>query len=183
MARRFYQAKFDNGRPLFFEDFGQLVKISGIIVQGMGETALLLAPTAVPYSEETLSLYTPTIEEWARILAETDDPKILEMEPDGVNVKAIHRKVRHQISGAVQQKVWVRDGLRCAFCQLDIGKAQLTVDHWMPLELGGKNDTSNYITACRKCNKMKGSAHPRDFCVMYNHDYDRLYAMTQRPIV
>jgi hypothetical protein len=152
----------------------------------MGKTMVLLTPNAYPLDKfffDRFDLHQLTLKEWQQVLAETDDPKILEMEPDGVNVKAIHRKVRNGIiSGAVQQKVWARDGLECAFCKLPMGKAQLTVDHWMPLELGGVNDTSNYITACRKCNKMKGSAHPHDFCKMYDHDYEALIAMTRRSI-
>jgi hypothetical protein len=182
MARRFYQMEFDSGRPIFVEDFGKLIKISGLILQGMGETVLALAPTAVPFNKSTI--VRPSLGEWQQLLAETDDPKILEMEPDGINVKAIHRKVRNGIiSGAVQQKVWARDGLRCAFCQHDIGHVQLTVDHWMPLEFGGKNDTSNYITACRRCNKMKGSMHPHDFCEKYDHDYAALWAMVKKEVV
>ena len=35
--------------------------------------------------------------------------------------------------------------------------------HFVPLEMGGANDTSNYLTACRKCNKDKGGMAPADW--------------------
>jgi 5-methylcytosine-specific restriction endonuclease McrA len=107
------------------------------------------------------------MEEWTDFLARTDNPEILIMP-----AKAFHRKVRYEISGAVQQKIWVADGCKCRFCGVSMGKAQMTIDHFESLELGGKNDTSNYITACRACNKSKGSMPARDWCNLRKLDYD-----------
>jgi hypothetical protein len=53
-----------------------------------------------------------------------------------------------------------------------MGKAQLTMDHFFPLELGGKNDTSNLLSACRACNKAKGSMSPEDWCDLRKLDFD-----------
>lgn len=174
MASRFYQETMPTGRPVFFENFGNLLKISGLVMQGEGKVLLLWTPTADPMEWDEIDVEQPTLEEWGMIIRETDDPKVLEWEPDGVNIKAIHRKVRYAISGAVQQKVWAQDGFRCQFCGNHMGDAQLTVDHWIPLELGGANDTTNYITACRKCNKLKGSLPPEVFCASHGYDYYRI---------
>jgi hypothetical protein len=164
MAKRFYQAQFPGGRPVFLEDFGNLLTLSGLVFDGMGKTLVVhTQDSRVVEHNYPVIHYQPSPEEWAAILAESDDPKILELD-DGYNVKAFHRKVRYQIGGHIQQKVWVRDGLQCVFCGRVMGEVQLTVDHWMPLELGGVNDTTNYVSACRACNKDKGSKHPRDFC-------------------
>ena len=86
--------------------------------------------------------------------------------------KAFHRKLRYEISGAVQQKVWVADGCKCMFCGAKMGNSQLTIDHFEPLESGGKNDPSNYLSACRKCNKDKGGMKAIDWCVLKGLDYD-----------
>jgi hypothetical protein len=53
-----------------------------------------------------------------------------------------------------------------------MGKMQLTIDHWVPLELGGVNNTSNYLSVCRKENKDKGSMSPQDWCNLKGYDFD-----------
>ncbi len=49
------------------------------------------------------------------------------------------------------------------YCDKKMGDVQLTIDHFVPLELGGKNDQTNYLSACRKCNKDKASIHPVNY--------------------
>jgi 5-methylcytosine-specific restriction endonuclease McrA len=39
----------------------------------------------------------------------------------------------------------------------------LTVDHRVPLALGGTHDSSNLVFACRSCNACKGSKPPEEF--------------------
>jgi 5-methylcytosine-specific restriction endonuclease McrA len=88
--------------------------------------------------------------------------------------KAFHRKARFEISGLVQQKVYVADGLICMYCRRKMGSVQLTIDHFIPIEMGGVNNTSNYLSACRKCNKDKGSLDPKEWCRLRSLDYDTL---------
>jgi len=57
------------------------------------------------------------------------------------------------------------------YCGAIMGEVQLTVDHFVPLEIGGKNDTSNYLSADRRCNKRKGAMSPQDWCQQENLDY------------
>jgi 5-methylcytosine-specific restriction endonuclease McrA len=40
----------------------------------------------------------------------------------------------------VQQKVWAADGFQCVYCGAKMGETLLTVDHFVPLELGGANE-------------------------------------------
>jgi hypothetical protein len=97
--------------------------------------------------------------------------------------KAFHRKLRYEISGAVQQKVWVADGFKCMYCGAPMGKAQLTIDHFTPLELGGENNQSNYLSACRRCNKDKGSEEPKVFCDRRGISFsDLVYHLAYRKI-
>lgn len=174
--KRFYQLSYKNtGDPIFFEDAGQLLKISGILLQGMGSNVLVLLPTAdkiLKWTEKNATIKLPDgeikiadmpLDQLSELIRITDDPQIFEQDDAG-NIKAIHRKVRMAISGAIQQRIWVRDGLMCLYCSRKMGNISLTIDHWMPLELSGKNDESNYLSSCRADNKRKGNMHPMDWC-------------------
>lgn len=160
MPERFYQFKLHD-RPAYMGDVGNFIQIAGVIWQGGGQEIHMYLPGAeLMGSAEAMA---PNVEEWSQIIQHSDDPSIFELDENGA-VKAIHRKCRFQISGAVQQKVWALDGCECKYCLRKIGEVQLTIDHFHPLETGGKNDQSNYLTACRKCNKRKGNQDPRIWC-------------------
>ncbi len=163
-GKRFYQLRYlDTNQPMYLEDVGNTLKISGLLLQGMSSDVIILAPTAEMINPVTMNIIEPTLEEWSEILRQSDDPQYFELDETGT-IKALHRKQRGAISGAIQQKMWMRDGLLCLFCGREMGDVSLTVDHFMPLELGGENDETNYITACRKCNKRKGNRHPEEYC-------------------
>ena len=160
---RFYQLELRH-RPAVYGDLGNILKIEGLVVGGEGAQAILMLPGTV--FNEDWNVHPLTMEEWTDFLARTDNPELM------MPGKAFHRKVRYEISGAVQQKVIVADGFKCMYCGVAMGKAQLTMDHFSPLELGGKNDTSNFIAACRACNKSKGSMPAEDWCDLRKLDYD-----------
>ena len=119
-----------------------------------------MLPSAVLLDEDERFSVTMTPDEWSEWLRLSDNPEIL---VNGSLEKAFHRKLRYDISGHVQQKVWVADGCKCMYCGQPMGKVQLTIDHFIPLEMGGKNDPSNYISADRRCNKDKGGMDPREW--------------------
>ena len=161
---RFYQLELRH-RPALHGDIGSLLKIEGIVVGGGSAQAVLMLPGN---SHNTICpIYELSQEQWTDYLQRADSPEVL-VGPS----KAFHRKVRYEISGFVQQKVWLADGLKCMYCDQSMGKVPLTIDHFIPLEMGGANDTSNYLSACRKCNKDKGSEPPRDWCGRRNLNYD-----------
>jgi hypothetical protein len=152
-------------RPAVYGDLGNILKIEGLVVGGEGAQAILMLPGNKCVGG-LVNSHSLTMEEWTDFLARTDNPELL------MPGKAFHRKVRYEISGAVQQKVIVADGCKCVYCGVAMGKAQLTMDHFSPLELGGKNDTSNFLAACRACNKSKGSMPAEDWCDLRKLDYD-----------
>lgn len=164
---RFYQLELRH-RHALHGDIGSILKIEGLVVGGEDAQAILLLPgnTIQGDTHRLGREYVLTPEQWTEWLQRSDNPEILVMP-----AKAFHRKVRYEISGHVQQKVWLADGLKCMYCGAKMGAAQLTVDHWMPLELGGANNTSNYLSADRKCNKLKGSMHPQQWCDERKLDY------------
>ena len=165
---RFYQLEFKD-RPVFHGDIGSVLKISGIIVSGGGVCSGLLLPSFSGNPLSEISFYELNEEEWDDFIKRSDDPEIL-IGPE----KVFHRKVRYEISGAIQQKIWAADEFKCKYCGRKMGDVQLTVDHFMPLELGGKNDTSNYLSACRKCNKDKGNNDPAYWCLLRGISYPGL---------
>jgi hypothetical protein len=159
-GERFYLLELTH-RPAVYGDLGSILRIQGLVIGGEGAQAILMLPGESVFDGKCAPpVHGLSLEEWTNFLAQTDNPEILVMPQ-----KAFHRKVRYEISGAVQQKIWVADGLKCMYCSRMMGhEVQLTMDHFIPLEMGGKNDTSNYISACRQCNKRKGSMPPEDWC-------------------
>ena len=59
---------------------------------------------------------------------------------------------RKRISANRRQQVFERDGHRCTRCG---SKADLTVDHDIPLAKGGTNALDNLRTLCGGCNFWK----------------------------
>lgn len=48
--------------------------------------------------------------------------------------------------------IYARDGVTCQYC----GNCASTVDHLMPRRTGGSDDPLNLVSACKRCNKIKG---------------------------
>jgi hypothetical protein len=174
---RFYLMEFRN-RPVQYGDIGSLLKISGLVVSGGGAAAVLLLPSAVAYKGLDWTFIDLTDEEWSDFIHRSDDPEILVG-----NAKIFQRKLRWEISGSVQQRIWSKDGFKCVYCGAKMGDALLTIDHWVPLELGGKNDATNYLTSCKRDNKDKGSEHPESWCLRKGYDYHAIceYLRNRKP--
>lgn len=171
-------------RPVYFDELGVQAKMAGVVYSGMGLYALVWLPGQKPNTRlpQDLAAFTEmdsaegAVEDWAAILQATDNPEIFELDEGGV-VKAIHRKSMRAIGGALQWKIWRRDGFRCMYCGVEgNGKYPLTVDHFMPIELGGNDEANNLISCCRACNKRKGSFPPETFCELEGKDYIGLNA-------
>jgi 5-methylcytosine-specific restriction protein A len=43
----------------------------------------------------------------------------------------------------------------CHYCHRRVGKANLTMDHVLPLSRGGKSKKGNIVPACKECNNKK----------------------------
>ncbi len=176
---RFYLMEMSN-RPVMYGDIGSLIRLEGVVIGGGGAQAVLMLPGLSTIVGARY--YHPTIEQWSDWLQRSDNPEILIgpslTGPGGATLPKIwHRKLRYEISGAVQQKVWAADGFQCVYCGVPMGKALMTVDHFYPLELGGKNDVTNYLSSCKPCNKSKGSQAPDEWLAtrpQVAHTFDTL---------
>lgn len=66
--------------------------------------------------------------------------------------KSVPRRLRFEILR--------RDEYTCRYCGASAPHATLTIDHVVPVALGGGDDPSNLVTACKDCNAGKGSTSP-----------------------
>lgn len=63
-------------------------------------------------------------------------------------------------SKRLRYEILRRDGFRCRYCGLTATEAELTVDHVVPVVLGGGDDAENLVCCCRPCNSGKSSIAP-----------------------
>lgn len=160
-----------------FSRIGHTLSLGGVLFTGMDEVQLYLMPNlswadiTYQFSDEKALIARLSVQEWSALLKRSDDPLIFVPDETGT-AKSWVRKLQYQISGDVQQRVWARDGHRCMYCQRPMGEVTLSIDHWVPLELGGKNEPSNFISCCRRENKDKGNMPPEEWCKKRNLDFD-----------
>jgi len=64
------------------------------------------------------------------------------------------------LSKRIRYEILKRDNHTCRYCGASAPDATLTVDHVTPVALGGSDDPSNLVAACRDCNYGKSSTSP-----------------------
>lgn len=64
------------------------------------------------------------------------------------------------ISKRVRFEVLKRDSFKCYYCGNPAGEKPLTIDHVVPVALGGSDDVTNLVAACPDCNSGKSSVMP-----------------------
>lgn len=64
------------------------------------------------------------------------------------------------ISKRLRYEVLRRDDHTCRYCGAKAPDVEITVDHVVPKALGGSDDPSNLVAACRDCNSGKTSSTP-----------------------
>jgi hypothetical protein len=64
------------------------------------------------------------------------------------------------VSKRVRYEVLRRDNFTCKYCGGSTPDVTLTIDHVIPVALGGGDDPSNLVAACTDCNAGKSSAVP-----------------------
>lgn len=69
------------------------------------------------------------------------------------------------VSKRVRFEVLRRDNHTCRYCGANTDDGPLTVDHVVPVSLGGSDDPSNLVAACRDCNAGKASTSPGEALV------------------
>lgn len=68
------------------------------------------------------------------------------------------------VSSSKALKILKRDGYRCVYCgQKGNAHIALEIDHVTPRSWGGSNTTDNLVTACARCNNLKGDLNLKLF--------------------
>jgi 5-methylcytosine-specific restriction endonuclease McrA len=71
-----------------------------------------------------------------------------------------HVPIRMQV--ASRKNIYIRDGHKCMYCGHSFVSQDLTLDHVQPKSQGGKNEWSNLVAACGKCNHRKANRTPEE---------------------
>ena len=71
-----------------------------------------------------------------------------------------HVPIRMQVCS--RKNIYIRDGHRCMYCGTRFGSESLTLDHVIPRSHGGRNEWSNLVAACNKCNHRKADRTPEE---------------------
>lgn len=64
------------------------------------------------------------------------------------------------VSKRLRYEVLRRDNHTCRYCGGTPPDVALTVDHVIPITLGGTDDPNNLVAACRDCNSGKSASNP-----------------------
>lgn len=64
------------------------------------------------------------------------------------------------VSRRLRFEILRRDGHTCRYCGASAPDVKLTVDHVIPVALGGGDEPNNLVTACKPCNDGKSSTNP-----------------------
>ena len=59
-----------------------------------------------------------------------------------------------------KNRLWKKRAHRCHYCDGPLIQEEATVDHYLPLALGGRHHDSNMVLACRPCNLDKADLTP-----------------------
>lgn len=80
--------------------------------------------------------------------------------PDDVRAQHLYfREAKRALKHAA-----LRDcGRRCVYCADRLALEEATLDHVYPLARGGGHAPGNVVTACARCNRLKGDMLPHEF--------------------
>lgn len=135
-------------------NMGHKIQIAGIIMSDETTDYLMYLPDQ---NKTELTVVEMGLEEWERFVQQTDtlETEILAKDRTGKFAKIIIRKSNRQIEQGISWKVYARDNYTCRYC--GITAVPMTVDHIICWEVGGPSTEQNLLTACRKCNKLRGN--------------------------
>src|SRR5690349_2887498 len=66
------------------------------------------------------------------------------------------------VSKRTRYEVLRRDNHACCYCGQMAPDVKLTVDHVVPVSLGGSDKPDNLVAACKDCNAGKASTSPTE---------------------
>ena len=142
---------------------GHTIQLSGMLLTDSENNKMFLVPLPDEDILDDLTTLSLSHEDWKTLLRQTDIQEVEVLANDeGKIKKAIIRKSTRQIDQRVSWNVYRRDGYACRYCGRD--DIPLTVDHLVLWEDGGPSIEENLVSACKRCNSMKGTTSYKEFC-------------------
>ena len=89
-----------------------------------------------------------------------------------------HKSQRKRYSQSVREMIYNNAGGHCELCGRKILYKDMTLDHIMPLAMGGEDAESNLQCTCKACNEFKGRILPDDFMERITNIY--MYQMEKK---
>ncbi len=80
-----------------------------------------------------------------------------------------HAKAEKAAARELRKSSWWQNLIQktnCYYCQKDISRGQVTMDHVLPIARGGKSTKGNIVPCCKICNTKK-----KDMTVFEWEDY------------
>jgi 5-methylcytosine-specific restriction endonuclease McrA len=74
-------------------------------------------------------------------------------------IKAIRNLWRTEVPWT-KNNIHIRDNFICQYCGKKLKENKVTIDHIIPVSLGGKNRWDNTVTSCFYCNNKKDNRTP-----------------------
>lgn len=74
-----------------------------------------------------------------------------------------NKRKRKRYSKKVRKIIYEKANGRCELCGRRLLFQDMTLDHIVPLSMGGKNDMGNLQTLCFACNQFKSNILPDEF--------------------
>jgi 5-methylcytosine-specific restriction endonuclease McrA len=68
------------------------------------------------------------------------------------------KPIRSRMSMTQEKRRMHADDPRCHWCAVDLDEYNATVDHLIPLSVGGTDARSNLVLACVPCNNARGNS-------------------------
>ena len=139
-------------------EIGNDVQITGMVLS-RGADVHYIAPFPNEITDGVVLQLEMSQTDWEEFLNQSDVQNVAVV--GGPNKKAVIRKSQRQIDANISWKVYLRDGYHCRYCGK--GGIPLTVDHIVLWEEGGPTVEDNLMSACRKCNRTRGSMEYTDW--------------------
>lgn len=103
----------------------------------------------------------------------------------GYYILDVGKKLKYYLSNGrikypkeVRELLYHEAGGRCRLCGREITVSTMTIDHIIPLVMGGTNSIDNLQCVCEVCNRIKGSTLPDEFMEHVTNIF--LYQMENR---
>ena len=97
---------------------------------------------------------------------EVRSPSVVLQVPEHIRLKFSNPERHWKVPPVNRREVLKRDSYTCQYCG---STKHLTLDHVIPRSKGGQHTWDNVVTACSKCNSIKGDRLPHEAGMVLKH--------------